>query len=270
MLNFDEIIDYLLTESVAQENVMDAIKKRYEVGINYKADDDPKGSGYRVVQPVAYGRTASGNLVFRAFQPMGDTKSKSPSWKLFRLDRVTNWKAMRNRKFKEPPSDQYGGGALGKYNDKGDNSMSEVYLVANFHGMKNDALMKYNAKKRAEKIAQDPFYAMKKNMEKSVKGNSVDYIRKNVEDWQKSQASKEFKGNEESIYDMSKTKDYGDKEYQTTVGPIYKGNENAPEVNAPEEMDYEFAEKNGPVYKQKTDNTVEKDTKTIDNKESQE
>ena len=242
------IIESILKEDVRQMDVIDAIKKRYEVGINYKADDEAKGSGYRIIQPVAYGKTSSGNMVIRAFQPYGDTKTKIPHWKMFRLDRIEKWKPMKNRKFSEPPSEQFN--SEDKFNPNGDKSMAEVYLVANFNGKRNDALMKYNQKVHDKKTAENPYYDLQKNIRKSIDGNQFDYIRKNVADWQKSDAAKEFrKGNGQSVYDMSKINDFGDDNDMQTVGPIRKGNTELNPQND-KKPNYNTASNNGPIYKQ--------------------
>ena len=78
----EQILKDILTEEANLNSVTDAIKKKYEVELTYNADDDPKGSGKRIIQPVTLGHSKSGNLVLRAFQPYGDTKTKIPSWKL--------------------------------------------------------------------------------------------------------------------------------------------------------------------------------------------
>ena len=129
MTLFEQILTDLLTENVEVGKVNDAINKTYEVKINYVSDDDNTGSGERIIQPVAYGLTKKGNPVIRAFQPQGDTKTKVPSWKFFRLDRIQSWKPMYRNTFDEPPG-MYG--ADGTYNPNGDGSMSAVYNQAVF------------------------------------------------------------------------------------------------------------------------------------------
>ena len=167
------IIESILKEDARQMDVIDAIKKRYEVGINYKADGDVKGSGYRIIQPVAYGKTSSGNMVIRAFQPYGDTKTKIPSWKLFRLDRIEDWKPNKNKHFSEPPIAQFK--SEGKYNPNGDKSMTDVLVQASFSGSEDYAkgigkysgLKKANDERAARKREQDPLWDLRKNIKKS-------------------------------------------------------------------------------------------------------
>ena len=167
---------------------------------------------------------------------------------MFRLDRIEKWKPMKKRKFSEPPSAQFN--SEGKFDPNGDKSMSEVYLVANFNGKRNDALINYNQKVHDKKTAENPYYDLQKNIRKSIDGNQFDYIRKNVADWQKSDAAKEFrKGNGQSVYDMSKIDDFGDDNDMQTVGPIRKGNTEVKPQNY-KKPNYNTASNNGPIYKQ--------------------
>jgi hypothetical protein len=130
MTLFEQIVNAILTEDVEIGKVNDAIDRTYEVKINYLSDGDDSASGERIIQPVAYGLTKAGNPVIRAFQPYGDTKTKTPAWKFFRLDRIQSWKPMYKRVFKNRPPDGFE--AEGIFNDNGDKSMSVVYNIAQF------------------------------------------------------------------------------------------------------------------------------------------
>lgn len=121
----------LLTESASIENVNDAIDKKYRVIINYHTDGKDEATGARIIEVYAYGLTKAGNPVIRAFQPYGDTTSKVPSWKFFRLDRISMWQPT-GQKFTEPASDYYPN--LGMFNKDGDKTMSVVYNIAKFNG----------------------------------------------------------------------------------------------------------------------------------------
>lgn len=68
-------------------------------------------------------------MVIRSFQPYGDTTSRVPSWKFFRLDRITYWKPT-NQYFTEPADKHYKG--IGDFNPNGDKTMSVVYKIAKF------------------------------------------------------------------------------------------------------------------------------------------
>lgn len=122
-----EIIEELLLEDVATTRVYDAIRNKYEVTINYHSNGENIATGERLIQPVAYGLTKAGNPVIRAYQPQGDTTSKVPSWKFFRVDRIDSWTPHKENTFEEPPQ-----GGDGTFNPNGDRTMKYVYLVADF------------------------------------------------------------------------------------------------------------------------------------------
>ena len=127
---FSEIVREVLKEDVDVKSINNAIENTYEVIINYRGEDG-EHTGAREIQPVAYGTTKAGFPVIRAFQPNGDTSSRVPSWKFFRVDRIEGWKPMPEKVFGEPPGfDQ----ALGRFNPNGDESMSQVFKVASFGG----------------------------------------------------------------------------------------------------------------------------------------
>lgn len=121
MTLFERIVYDLLNEDVSISKVNDAINNTYEVKINYKSNTD-SASGARIIQPVAYGLSKSGNPVVRAFQPFGDTQTKVPSWKFFLLNGIKYWKPLKKQKFTKPE----------KFNPNGDKTMSIVYNIAKF------------------------------------------------------------------------------------------------------------------------------------------
>lgn len=121
--------EVLLNESVSVDDINSAIDSHNRVIINYRSKDGDEANGARVIEVYAYGLTKAGNPVIRAFQPYGDTTSKVPSWKFFRLDRITDWKPTEQI-FSEPASDYYRG--LGDFNPNGDGTMSTVYKIAKF------------------------------------------------------------------------------------------------------------------------------------------
>lgn len=263
------IIKSLLTEEAMASDVIDAIKKRYEVKMTYNdGTSDKKGKGSRIIQPVAYGKTKAGNLVVRAFEPYGDSKRGTPHWKFFRLDRITSWKGMKNVKFSEPPADQWN--AEGKFNPEGDGTMSEVFLVADFKGAKeryNANLKNANDRRAAQAKEKDPFYKFKQNIANARKRSDAvpDYVKKNVADWQKQQDRINNKGNQASIQDMSRVQNFGDTETQTN-GPQYKNSIERPSQPVKQQMNYKEVEKNGPVYKSNMQTQMVKDNEPqIDN-----
>lgn len=262
------IIHSILTEETNLEDVTDAIKKRYEVEINYVADDDKHGQGKRVIQPVVLGRSKAGNLIVRAFQPYGDTKTKTPSWKTFRLDRFEDWTPLKKRRFNEPPDSQYD--AEGKYNPEGDRSMIDVLVQADFTGSQKyqrgegsfSGLKKHNDEVADNKRKENPYYDLKKNIERSYNGNNIDYIRRNIENWKNSSAAQSFRNgsNDSSIHDMSQIKDFGDDETTQTVGPVTKDNIETIKPNN-KKPNYSQVRQNGPRFKSDIENN------NIENKE---
>ena len=229
------ILESLLKEDANQADALDAIKKRYEVTINYKDE------GYRQIEPCAYGKSPKGNLVIRAYQTMGFSHTSVTGWKEFNLCDITEWKPNKTRKFKMPKG----------FNTEGDKGMSEVYIIAKFNGIKNDALLKYNQRRHAQKVAENPYYDLQRNIKNSYNANQIDYIKKNIADWQKSDAAKEFhKGNGQSIYDMSRITNFGDKNDVQTVGPVRKGNVETAQTDSANGLNYNMAINNGPLYKQ--------------------
>jgi len=127
---FKELLDeILLTESASADEVISALDNHHRVIINYHSDGKDVASGARVIEVYAYGLTKAGNPVIRAFQPFGDTTSSVPSWKFFRLDRISKWEPTQ-QKFSNPASDRYPG--LPKFNETDDKTMSVVYKIADF------------------------------------------------------------------------------------------------------------------------------------------
>lgn len=147
--------EILLEESVSVEDITDAIDNHTRVIMNYNSTrGEGNNTGPRVVEVYAYGLTKAGNPVIRAFQPYGDTTSRVPSWKMFRLDRIDNWNPT-NQTFSRPASDYYKG--LGDFNPNGDNTMSIVYKVAKFDGSEDNGseeVFKTNTEKNMERLRQ--------------------------------------------------------------------------------------------------------------------
>ena len=93
---------------------------RYDDGQEDSAGN-PKGS--RVIQPMAIGTTKKGYPVVRAWQEGGGSRRGVPRWKFFRLDRITSWRPMNNKKFFQAPNG---------YNPNGDKTMGTFIDNAKF------------------------------------------------------------------------------------------------------------------------------------------
>ena len=142
MLRLSELLERaILEESAGVDDVTSAIDNHTRVIINYRSGGKDDASGPRVIEVYVYGLSKAGNPVIRAFQPYGDTTTKVPSWKMFRLDRIVEWRATEQR-FSRPADEYYKW--LGKFNKEGDKSMSAVFKIARFDGddIDNEALEK--------------------------------------------------------------------------------------------------------------------------------
>jgi len=117
----------LIIENIARNSIIDAIDNHYRVSMYYEGDDNT-AAGKRTIEVYAYGTSKGGNQVIRAYQIFGDTKTIIPSWKLFRVDRISRWEPL-NFKFYGPISDR--DSSIPKYNPNGDNSM-----VGTIHNIK--------------------------------------------------------------------------------------------------------------------------------------
>lgn len=219
----DLLIKGIITEEVNITKITDAIRKRKPVRMSYEADDEPTGRGERLIHPVAYGISKAGNMVLRAYQPYGDTKTKTPHWKLFRIDKIKDWKILWKRSSFEEPPGQFK--SEGEYNSNGDKSMTNVYLSANFKnsrdftsGVKGQGLMRYNKNREEQTLATDPLYKLKKN----IKNVDTDEMVKQRVMNNPSNDAKEYVTNNSYIDDMNKVNNIPENIPQTS-GVIRKG-----------------------------------------------
>ena len=134
MLNLNDILNKVLCEAVSSDKVIDAIRNRYQVIINY-SDDKNRAPEKRLIEPYTYGISKAGNGVLRAFQYDGDTYRGKPKWKLFRLDRVESWTPTEQH-FNVQPRDR--GWNAEPYNEQGDNSMVNVLSMVDLNGASQD------------------------------------------------------------------------------------------------------------------------------------
>lgn len=246
------LIEGIITEEVNITKITDAIHKRKPVRMSYEADEEPNGRGERVVYPVAYGVSKAGNMVLRAFQPYGDTKTKVPHWKLFRIDKIKDWKILWKRSsFDEPPG-QYQ--VDGKYNPNGDKTMAQVYLSVNFQnsrdfksGIKGHGLMQYNQKREKEKLNNDPLYKLRRNIENADNDNKIKQRVNN----NPSKAAKEYVTNNSYIEDMNKVDNMPNDTPQTN-GFVRKGDVEKQNTSKVETSPVNY-DNNTPMYKNSSD-----------------
>jgi predicted DNA-binding transcriptional regulator YafY len=117
----------LITEAASIDDIKKSIEQRQVCSIYYEGDE-PGGRGLREIEPVALGRSKAGNLVLRACDKEGYShtaykgEQPLPSWRLFRVDKITLYKPLRDI-FTEPKPG---------YNFNGDRSMTQVIVIAKF------------------------------------------------------------------------------------------------------------------------------------------
>lgn len=205
------VILSILNEEAIQTDVIDAIKKKYLVNITY----DDGANGQRLIEPVIYGKTRKGNLVVRAYQPNGDTRSSIPSWKLFRLDLITSWMPRKNEHFDEPPM----------YHGQRDEMMTIIYPPASDFSNSN--------------IETTPQQVTSQQNRTIANGNGDN--------------NGASYGINNSVRDMSQVKDFGDRNTTQTTGPVMDGNVDN-NANNNQNVDYSRIKDNGPVYKDDDNN----------------
>jgi predicted DNA-binding transcriptional regulator YafY len=120
-------LKYLITEAASIDDIKRAIEQKQVCSIYYEGDE-PGGRGLREIEPVALGRSKAGNLVLRGWDRTGAShtaykgEQPLPSWRLFRVDKITMLKPTRENFTQAQPG----------YNFNGDKSMTQVILIAKF------------------------------------------------------------------------------------------------------------------------------------------
>ena len=176
----------LLKESVSVNDVEDAIDNHKRILINYHTNGEDYNTGARVIEVYAYGLTKGGNPVIRAFQPYGDTTSKVPSWKFFRLDRISAWQPTEQT-FSKPADLYYKG--LGDFNPNGDETMSVVYKIAQF-GNENNIQPTQDSEVSQPKTKQDVYKTDTENRMERFRQQTQNQI--NIDDIKKGDAFKQL------------------------------------------------------------------------------
>ena len=191
------LLEDILRETVDPNDVKDAIRNKYYVSMRYD-DTEPEVNGSkkrRVVMPLAIGTTKAGHPVFRAFQVSGNSKRGAPNkYKYFRLDRVTSWNPLKNKKFFTAPDE--------RYNPVGDKSMSHFEMNAQFDDF-TDTLELVRAK--GKEMANMP-----KMSTKNASGpiSAANQWKKNV--FTSNPNSKKYQQIAKNILDTSKDKRFDD------------------------------------------------------------
>ena len=117
----------LIVEVASINDIVDSIKQKKRVIIYYDGDE-PGGKGLRIIEPVCYGYSKAGNQVLRAWDLEGAShrdylgEKPLPSWRMFRIDKIINYKPTLEN-FDSPRPN---------YNPNGDKSMTRVIVNAVF------------------------------------------------------------------------------------------------------------------------------------------
>jgi predicted DNA-binding transcriptional regulator YafY len=117
----------LITEAASIDDIKRAIEQKQVCSIYYEGDE-PGGRGLREIEPVALGRSKAGNMVLRGWDRTGAShtaykgEQPLPSWRLFRVDKISMLK---------PTRENFTQAQLG-YNFNGDKSMTQVITIAKF------------------------------------------------------------------------------------------------------------------------------------------
>lgn len=117
----------LLNEVASVDSIVDAIKKRKKIIINYDGDE-PGGTGLREIEPVCLGTSKAKNKVLRAWDMEGASHTSFtgeqplPGWRLFRVDKILSFK----------PTGEFFDSPRPDYNFNGDKSMNNVIINAVF------------------------------------------------------------------------------------------------------------------------------------------
>lgn len=101
----------------------DAIINKRVVSFDYMGDKENAPGKRTGVEPVCYGITKNRKYI-RAWQRTGDTTSKVPAWKFFRVDRIKNWQPTGTETFTAPPS--------ANFNPNGDKHIDKIIAIADF------------------------------------------------------------------------------------------------------------------------------------------
>ena len=176
-----------LNEAIDGDSVLQSIRNKNKVRIKYDdnlEDNGGNSKGTRIIMPMAIGTTKKGYPVVRAWQEGGGSRRGVPKWKFFRLDRITSWTPLRNKKFVVAPDG---------YNPNGDRTMGTFIDNAKFNNFispleREKAKFSNDVKVGKQQNPQGPIQQprvtqqWKKNAYTSQPNSKkYDMIRKNIE-----------------------------------------------------------------------------------------
>lgn len=127
MLKLYNLFEQVILESISRDKIFDCLIHKYRVNITYAGEDGDRATGKRTIEVYAYGTTQNGYPVIRAYQIFGETKTKKPAWKFFRLDRILSWEPT-NFYFYTPISDR--DSTIPPYREDGEDDTMKLKPIA--------------------------------------------------------------------------------------------------------------------------------------------
>ena len=126
-MKLQESLKGLICEIASFDSVVNAIKQKQKVIINYDGDE-PGGKGIREIEPVCFGVSKAGNKVVRAWDDEGAShtgyigEKPLPGWRLFRLDKILSFKPTGENFTEIRPN----------FNPNGDKSMISIIICVKY------------------------------------------------------------------------------------------------------------------------------------------
>ena len=219
---FENIVHkaFILKEDAQIDRISGAVTGMHPVILKYDDKQGEGGKNKRVVYPVAYGISTAGNPVIRAFQKQGSTKTSSPSWKLFRLDRVKSLRVITSRTFN--PQELVG------FRSDGDEQMTTLYCISPIGKAKSGEYSGNYVSLKATPITKDDIEAEKnpqaaaavQSKENGQKQSAEEIVNDIVNNIDNNQEGQNIDNTGASGYNNEKWQHY--KMNATDSDPIYK------------------------------------------------
>lgn len=219
---FENIVrkSFILKEDAQIDKISGAVTGMHPIILKYDDKKGGDGKNKRVVYPVAYGISTAGNPVIRAFQKQGSTKTSSPSWKLFRLDRVSGMRVVSSRTFN--PNQLVG------FRSDGDEQMTTLYCISPIGKAKGGEYTGNYVKLKATPVTKADIEAEKSPQAAASLQNKEIGQRQSAEDIVNDIVSNIDNNQEGQNIDNTGTSGYNNEKWQhyrmnaTDSGPIYK------------------------------------------------
>lgn len=219
---FENIVrkSFILKEDAQIDRISGAVTGMHPVMLKYSDGQGGGGENKRLIYPVAYGISTAGNPVIRAFQKQGSTKTSSPSWKLFRLDRVKSLRVITSRTFN--PEELVG------FRRDGDEQMTTLYCISPIGNAKSGEYSGSYVKLKTTPITKDDINAEKGQHTASVVQSRESDKEKSAEDIVNDIVNNIDNNQNGGNIDNNNVSDYNNEKWQhyrmnaTDSDPIYK------------------------------------------------